>query len=275
MRTIVIVWAMLTACLFVLGQFKVQPLAEASVVLPDDATYQPIVVQVEEHLKAFCPDDMVEIDGQFCPTVKQTCLQWRDAPNERCEHWSHDVQCTSAPIAMHYCVDRYEFPNMKGEVPRDWMSWYDAKNACENVGKRLCTRQEWTFAAEGPSRHPYPFGSGFDRDNTICNFDHKASEVGLTGDQIMHVSDPTSPVAVKLRSLLVPSGSMEYCKSDWGVFDMAGNTDEWTVNESGKPFKSSLQGGHVFGVRTASRPSTDAHGPWFRWYENSTRCCLK
>jgi len=89
----------------------------------------------------------------------------------------------------------------------------------------------------------------------------------------MKVSSVNSDVGQALHNMLVLSGSKEQCVSDWGVYDMPGNVDEWVVNESGKPFVSGLMGGHVFGVRNASRPMTDAHGPTFSWYETGTRCC--
>ena len=79
-----------------------------------------------------------------------------------------------------------------------------------------------------------------------------------------------------LEALLVPSGEMDRCVSPFGVHDMAGNIDEWTVNVSGhgKPFVSYLKGGHSLGVRNASRPATEAHGPEFAWWETGTRACL-
>lgn len=233
----------------------------------------------EQYTPRACPDDMVEIQGEYCPTVKQNCLKWRDnKEGERCEEWGRKVTCTSMPVNKHYCIDTYEYPNKKGEIPRDWMSWNDMKKACEAGGKRLCTRSEWTFAAEGPNKHPYPYGDGYHRDNTICNFDKHVATVGITGDQVMTVADPQSEVAEKLRSLLVPSGSLAECVSEWGVHDMSGNIDEWVQNEGHvypdkAPYISGLMGGHVFGVRNASRPITDAHAPWFKWYETGGRCC--
>lgn len=225
-----------------------------------------------------CPDDMVEIDGLYCPVEEQECLRWVDAAGNiteppfntsgRCGEWKNPVKCLIAAVHKHYCIDRYEFPNKKGAVPQDWMSWYDVKNACSAESKRLCTRSEWDFAAEGTNWHPYPYGDGFHRNKSICNFDNAAP-----GFDILKVADPKSEEAETLRGLLVPSGSKEECVSDWGVHDMAGNIDEWVVNERGTPYVSGLMGGHVFGVRNASRPMTDAHGPDFHWYETGGRCC--
>lgn len=241
------------------------------------AEVKPKVEEVgnEEVVKErMCPEDMVHIRGQFCPQVQQHCLHWRNnVAGERCEVWENPVKCISKTVSKDYCIDTYEYPNKKGELPRDWMNWYDAKYDCEVEGKRLCTDSEWTFSSEGPNMHPYGYGDGYHRDATICNFDNHAATVGLTGAQIMAVRDPNSETAIKLRSLLVPSGSKEQCVSDWGVHDLPGNIDEWVLNESARPYVSALKGGHTFGVRCASRPTTWAHGPSFKWYESGFRCC--
>lgn len=218
--------------------------------------------------KNYCPTDMVEINGRYCPQEEQECLHWIDNPGARCEVWKKPVKCLTSTVHKHYCIDRYEYPNKLGVVPQDWMSWNDVKTACEAEGKRMCTRSEWSFAAEGPDWHPYPYGDGFHRDSSVCNFDNP-----LPPMDIQKVSSPKSDSAERLRSLLVPSGSQNQCVSDFGVHDMAGNIDEWVINETHKPYVSGLMGGHVFGVRNASRPMTDAHNPEFYWYETGGRCC--
>ena len=115
--------------------------------------------------------------------------------------------------------------------------------------------------------HPYPYGDGFHRDKTMCNFDNPPNI------DVFKATNRNTPQAKQLHELLVASGSMNECQSDWGVHDMSGNIDEWVINETGSPYVSGLMGGHVFGVRNASRPMTDAHGPNFSWYETGGRCC--
>lgn len=247
--------------------------------IPGYATTEIISVEyADAEQRKFCPNDMVEISGQYCPTPEQICLQWVDVGGKptdppmntsgRCGVWKNPVKCASKTVYKHFCIDRYEYPNKAGGIPQDWMTWYDVKNSCETEGKRMCKRSEWTFAAEGPNMHPYPYGDGFHRDKTICNFDNYTG-----GIDVFKATNSHTPEALALHSMLVPSGSQAQCVSDWGVHDMPGNIDEWVVNESGKPYESGLMGGHVFGVRNASRPMTDAHGPDFSWYETGGRCC--
>jgi len=243
----------------------------------------PLAQELQSASSSACSADMVEIDGDFCPVVQQRCLymvdnngkRTKEAPNleGRCGEFANPVKCLSKTIHKHFCVDKFELHEKDSRMPLDWLSWHDVKHLCEIEGRRMCTRSEWTLAAEGPDMHPYPYGDGFHRDKTICNFDNHCADVGLTGNQIMKVADPNSETGRKLRSLLVPSGSQDQCVSDWGVHDLAGNVDEWVINETGKPYVSGLMGGHVFGVRNASRPMTDGHNPNFYWYETSGRCC--
>ena len=55
-----------------------------------------------------------------------------------------------------FCMDRYEFPNRKGEVPATCASWADAKAICGHVGKRLCGEKEWEAACRGPAQRRPP-----------------------------------------------------------------------------------------------------------------------
>ena len=224
-----------------------------------------------------CPENMVEINGEFCQNVVETCLYYVDHegnhvdPPEgdksgRCGEYAKS-KCVSKFEHKHFCIDKYEGHVKKGDVPQSWLSFYDAEKMCKENGLRLCTSSEWAFAAEGPNMHPYPYGDGYHRDKTACNFDH-------TQDiDVFQAKQKNDRIAQELDKLLVPAGSMERCVSDWGVHDLAGNLDEFVVNESGHPYISGLMGGHVFGVRNASRPMTVAHGPEFAWYETSLRCC--
>ena len=79
--------------------------------------------------------------------------------------------------------------------------------------------------------------------------------------------------AQRLDEMLAPAGSKLLCVSSFGVYDMVGNIDEFVINETGQPYVSGLMSGHVFGVRNACRPMTEAHGPGFGWYETGGRCC--
>lgn len=258
---------------------------------------QPVTTQSDT-----CQNDMVEIEGDFCPDLQIKCLYNVDMDGKRkpgpadltwaCGEYEQPTKCLSDhTIHLHFCIDKYEWPNKLGQVPQDWMTWFDAKKAVESVGKRLCTHNEWTLAAEGPNWHPVPYGDGYHRDSTACNFDRKYSDVthtdqfkalGLQGINVHDSKKPNDKMSQALRMFLVPSGSKPNCYSDFGVYDMSGNVDEWVVNESSQDLctsrssgncRSGLMGGHVWHVRNASRPMTTAHGAGFGWYETGARAC--
>ncbi len=233
-----------------------------------------------------CPADMVEIDGDYCPNEEVVCLYNTDGQGKRmpgpgdlawaCGEYKKPTRCLGEKVHMHFCMDRFEWPNKEGQVPQDWMTYFDAQKAVESVGKRLCTHKEWTLAAEGPNMHPLPYGDGYHRDKTKCNFDNHNP-----GIDVFKSKSPDDEASKALRALLVPSGSMD-CVSDFGVHDMAGNVDEWVVNESSNDLcinrtsgncRSGLMGGHIWHVRNASRPMTTAHGAGFGWYETGARAC--
>lgn len=243
---------------------------------------EPPTPTVEKHEP--CPEGTVLVEGEYCPEVEQVCLEWVDVHGKatkeaipkpgqtgRCGTWKSPARCLSKKtVHKRFCMDKYEFPNIKGVKPISWISWDQMGVVCAQQGKRLCTRSEWTFACEGPEMQPYPYGDGYHRDKTACNIDN-AMPKGIKN--ILKVSSRESPEAKLLDDLLVASGSMERCVSPFGVYDMVGNLDEPVVNETGHPYHSGLMSGHVFGVRNACRPMTAAHNESFAWYETGGRCC--
>lgn len=170
---------------------------------------------------------------------------------------------------MDFCIDRYEWPNREGALPTVVVSWRDAAAMCRAAGKRLCSEDEWTLACEGPAMFPYPWG--YRRDANACNIDQHS--VTYDRDAVTS-SDHARAVAAAARvSRAVPSGSNARCASPYGVRDMVGNVDEWTVSRTGEPFRSVLKGGYWGRVRTRCRPATRRHDEGFRFYQIGFRCC--
>ena len=168
-------------------------------------------------------------------------------------------------------MDRYEYPNQEGVLPAVMVNYVEALTTCRAEGKRLCTEDEWTFACEGEERVPYPYG--YDRDPTACNIDRPH----LLPD-FEAFSRPTL-VSGEVQRLdkRVRSGEMARCVSPFGVHDLTGNVDEWTVNplpkrDAGQDV-SSLKGGYFGPIRARCRPVTRSHNRWFRFYQVGFRCC--
>jgi formylglycine-generating enzyme required for sulfatase activity len=214
---------------------------------------------------------MVEITGDYCPDPEVICEEYISEPRDRCERFRHKVRCIGKPKPRHFCIDRFEYPNRLGKRPEVDIPWEDARSQCVNLGKRLCDAEEWTLACEGPVRKPYPFG--FTRDASICNFDKPY----IVPNNFAFDNPKTRAAEVARLNQSEPSGSRTRCVSDYGVYDMTGNVDEWVFNEHGSPqrpeYQSGLKGGYWGPVRNRCRPMTTDHNQWHRGYQIGFRCC--
>ena len=239
----------------------------------------PDVTDAAEGNRGDCLPGMVDIKGKFRQTgmgdelQKAICTKWinREFP-ERCQTFDKDkwaaVRDKLTTKDMHFCIDRFEYPNRKGEYPVIYINWNDSAKMCADQGKRLCTEDEWTFACEGEDALPYPYG--YDRDKDACLVDKPwrafdPASYGKDKDAIIRELD-------KLWQG-VPSGSLAKCKSPFGVYDMTGNVDEYTKSLSPTGSPAILKGGYWGPVRTRCRPSTRAHGPEHAFYQQGFRCC--
>ncbi|MFO0761487.1 MAG: SUMF1/EgtB/PvdO family nonheme iron enzyme [Byssovorax sp.] len=205
---------------------------------------------------------------------KTTCTKWitKEFP-ERCAEFNRDkwlsISKELPTKPMHFCIDRFEYPNQKGAYPWILISYYEAVDICADEGKRLCNEQEWTFACEGEEATPYPYG--YSRDATACVIDRNWRPFH---ESALRQRDGLA-AEVELDRLWqgVPSGSMPRCKSPFGVYDMTGNVDEWTHTSREGERPSILKGGYWGPVRTRCRPSTRSHDENHMFYQQGIRCC--
>ena len=212
-----------------------------------------------------CPEDMVLVEGSYCTEVTQTCDKKRHP--WQCAEFARPTVCTGKEEARRYCIDRYEFPNKKGEKPFVMQSWYDGERQCKAEHKRLCKDSEWTLACEGPERLPFPYG--YVRNAELCPIDKPSPKV----DEKKLFSKKHGAEEMARLDQREASGARAGCVSPFGVHDLTGNVDEWVVNETGHPYKSSLKGGNWGEYRNACRPATRGHAEGFRYYQMGFRCC--
>ncbi len=218
---------------------------------------------------------MVLIAGDYCEDLEVDCLEKFYAPQNHlwvCKRVKEPTVCRGARRPVRYCIDRYEFPNRKGQRPMIMQNFYQAQVHCAARGKRVCTESEWTKACEGPSEKPFPYG--YVRDPTICQ-----------GDQVYGFPDKTKltnrdPAELERLWKAKPSGTQPGCVSDYGVFDMPGNADELAASETkGGPksdFDNVTTGGPwYFGTRNMCRPKIYTHDESFAYYYLSWRCCAE
>jgi hypothetical protein len=134
------------------------------------------------------------------------------------------------------CVDKYEYPNRSGSVPRTNVPFEEARSLCAQQGKRLCTDDEWKWACGGLEGLAYPYGNGFVQDR--CNNDTR---------------------------LIETSGNHKTCVSPFGGYDMVGNVFEWVVTQQGK---LALMGGPYSKCQTVSLAQNGDAKP-----QSGLRCC--
>jgi hypothetical protein len=139
------------------------------------------------------------------------------------------------------CLDRFEYPNQKGALPKPAMDEQEAVRLCAAAGKRLCTRKEWERACSGPKGNLYSYGRRFQQG--ICVSADKEGKPGQAQ----------------------PAGSHESCRSHWGAYDLNGNMAEWVVG-------GQLMGGSAAkpGPQTSCESDTGSGGTGF----NGFRCCV-
>jgi hypothetical protein len=228
-----------------------------------------------------CPDDMAYVKTSFCPRIDRRCLDMEHEKTNHldiCHAFAHEESCLEPERPIAFCIDRYEYPDRKGAHPVWMLTWFEAQATCESKGKRLCLASEWTAACEGPEHTPFPYG--WERDHDKCNMDSfyvDPRKPGPHAQFLFYAKDPD--VAFKELTRLdqsIPSGSMESCRSGFGVYDMPGNLDEWVVSDVAPREKSmwaGLKGGAWGHVRSQCRPMTFSHAPDFRYYFVGFRCC--
>ena len=93
-------------------------------------------------------------------------------------------------------------------IPWHSVRWEDADAACDQIGWRLCTRDELGRACGGADETLYTFGAEFQ--NGACN-----------------VRDAYRAVGEDFSSMS-PAGHFAECRSSDGVFDLTGNLWEWS-----------------------------------------------
>jgi formylglycine-generating enzyme len=116
-----------------------------------------------------------------------------------------------------YLVTEQQYRSVMGENPSYWIgsdlpvhnvSWNDAKQYCERLGKRLPTEAEWEKAAKGGRNDKW---SG-------------TSDVGSLGEYAW-IDDNNVPLDKRSGSRPHPVGTKN--PNGYGIYDMSGNLLEW------------------------------------------------
>jgi sulfatase modifying factor 1 len=93
---------------------------------------------------------MVLVEGDYCTEVEHKCKKSGGTSQQEA---SSARSSSPRPSALaprskkRYCIDKYEWPNKKGERPEVMNRFHQAQVKCASVGKRMCTESEWTSPA--------------------------------------------------------------------------------------------------------------------------------
>jgi len=202
-----------------------------------------------------CPDDMVFIHHgarSFCIDRYEAHLVDAD-PTRVPEPW--ELVAASAP----------------GVLPQGYISAEMAEDACDTVGKRLCTSREWTRACTGPDDTSYPYGDDYEAG--ACNEGRERHPVvELFGRATNWLREQMNdPRLNLLPDGLALAGEYADCVTPEGVHDLHGNLHEWVADRSG-----TFRGGYyVDAERNGDGCSyrTDAHPTDYHDYSTGFRCC--
>lgn len=180
------------------------------------------------------PVDAFEM-AKYPTTVAQYALFVDDGGYEKKQYWSaagweacqggfgwNAKASAWQPTGEAWIAPRYwQDPKWhKDDHPVVGVSWYEAMAFCRWLSEKtdenivLPTEQQWQFAAQEYTKYLYPWGNTLDE--TRCNFNH----TGITPitNKYFYDSLSTSPVTAYPQAA-----------SPFGVMDMSGNVQEWTV----------------------------------------------
>ena len=172
---------------------------------------------------------------------------------------------------LHFFMDTFEASIAEdgratsgvGRVPGYRLSWYQARNACQAAGKRLCSEREWVAVCQGAP----PVDD--DSDGAWADDIIEGSTYPY-GDRYLEGTCYTGHN--REGSLPVYTGSMPACRSADGVYDLVGNMEEWVgLDEDhavllGGAFDTKADKGRCY-------RRDDTFGPGYIQLRHGFRCC--
>jgi formylglycine-generating enzyme len=206
---------------------------------------------------------MLLVDGRTCAESTRRCAEPDANAPTACRRYD-TAECRKG-LTIRVCVDRYEYPNLEGMLPAAVVTFEQARAACGEEGKRLCTETEWSFACEGPTGLAFSYGDL--REDGACNVGRPVPAV--RAESLWEARD-IGPVLERVDAR-VPSGSTARCTSSFGVRDLIGNVEEWVKSDS-PGFDAALRGGE-YSSEPSCRTVRQIRQPGFRQFDTGFRCC--
>lgn len=155
--------------------------------------------------KGPCPEEMALVASG------KVCIDRYEASLEGGERGDREGKGTTAKAASR-----------QGAEPATRVSQLQAKAACANAGKRLCTREEWVAACQGEPKRKYAYGETFVAERCADR-----------------------SVGKKRAEKVQPAGAMPECRTPEGVYDLSGNAWEWLADTGPGGNPADLVGGGI------------------------------
>ncbi len=287
----------LCLCLFGCGQARESRAALVSLVTEPKAlaaTISPGPLSVPEHAQARAGNALVTTTAQTEPASFEAVKRAS----------AHAPACPNGMAHIDgYCIDRYEAYVVEldasehesahspylpvdglrvrakvadGVLPQGYISQVQAKAACENAGKRLCTAPELSLACRGPNHSAtYPYG-GNKRQAGKCN-EGKGSAVSVVFGSAANYGNVqlNDPRLNQWPGGLAKTGAYADSVSPFGVYDLVGNLHEWSAEVA--PNGHGFFHGGFYGDAEVNGSGCDyvtkAHSASYHDYSTGFRCC--
>jgi hypothetical protein len=213
-----------------------------------------------------CVDEQIAIE-RFCVDKYEAYVVELDARGDEHPHSPYD---TVEGLRVRAKV-------AAGVVPQAYISKVQAKAACANAGKRLCTADEYIRACRGTKQFDmYPYG-GMQRKPGACN-EGKGSFIATAFGADFNkrtYAEFNDPKLNQLEGGLAKTGAFPRCVSPDGAFDMVGNLHEWT--EGADMYGHTGFRGGSYGDAETNGPGcfyvTTVHEARYHDYSTGFRCC--
>jgi len=233
-----------------------------------------------------CPAEMARVE-RFCIDRYEAHLVTRTDDGRETVHPPYERPAERV---------RYLARSRPGIMPQAYVNRHEARAACENANKRLCTLVEWHAACAGPRRFTYPYGNTLDRE--ACNGAKPHLLAKLFGNDPRRWNYDehfNSPLLDREPGYLARTGQYPRCVSAYGVYDLVGNLHEWVSDrvDAALPAKieliEDLRGridrnlghgifmGGFYSTTSEHGPGcrfvTIGHEPSYHDYSTGLRCC--